>query len=155
MFWKIFVHLLANNGRSGLEKEQGGSACAVFREAFPALISPPSRYCNWGFRSAGCVAAAEAEIASKDTPRNACQGQELSSREVLKSFPAERMRLGNASVPKEKLFGKCIHTFSAGFLGTVVSPSPWGLRAGVRESCVWLSCCGGARAPFPCFPVPC
>lgn len=84
-------------------------------------------------------------------PRNACQGQELSSPEVLKSFPAECLR-GEMSVPKEKLLGKCIHAFSAGFLGAVESPSPWGLWAGVRESC---GCCGGAMAPFPFFPVPC
>lgn len=37
----------------------------VCREAFPALISPPSRYCKRGFRSAACVTAVE--IAKKDT----------------------------------------------------------------------------------------
>lgn len=61
-------------------------------------------------------------LPTKILPRNACQGQELGSPEVLKSFPAECS--GNASVPKEKLLGKCIHAFSVGFLGTVVSPSP-------------------------------
>lgn len=87
-------------------------------------------------------------LPAKILPRNACQGQELSSPEVLKSFPAECLR-GEMSVPEEKLLGKCIQAFSGGFLGTVVSPSLW---AGVRGSC---ECCGGAVPPFPCFPVLC
>jgi len=38
-FGGVFIHLSANNGGSGLGKALGGSADALCREAFPALIS--------------------------------------------------------------------------------------------------------------------
>lgn len=80
------------------KRRRVGVPCAVCREAFPALISPPSRYCERGFRSAACVRGAE--IAKKDTfpgtPAGLCRaeftrgGEELSSK-----VPA----LGNMCLP--------------------------------------------------------
>lgn len=126
----------------------------VCREAFPALISPPSGYCERGFRSAAGVTGAE--IAKKDTsPGTPARGAEFTrgGEELSSQVPA----LGKCVRPTIKLSGKqaaFTPLLPAGFVGAAVSPSWWGLRAGAGESCVGLSCHGGAVvALFPCIPV--
>lgn len=99
------------------KRSRVGVPCVVCREAFPALISPPSRYCNRGFRSAAFITGAE--IAKKDTfpgtPAVQAEftrgGEELSSQVPV---------LGQCICPKMKAFCKvgCIEaTFAGGVSG--------------------------------------
>lgn len=71
---------------------------------------------------------------------------EQSSPEVGKSFPAKCLRLEICVCPQIKSFLDLCSSFWQGF---------WGLWAGVSESCVGLSCHGGAVTRVPHFPVPC
>lgn len=91
-------------------------------EAFPALISPPSRHCNWGFRSAGCAAAAEAEIANKDT-----------SQECLPGAGAEFR--GGAEEFSSPALGKCVCPHMKAF---------WGVH-----SCIFCGVSGGCGESQP------